>query len=274
MKVGKFNTLNITSQTEQGYTLEDTHKNQVFIPKLFAENHWKIGDEVQVFIYQDNDELKATIEEPFAQVEEFGVLTCVQNLPSGSFMDWGIIKDLFVPYKQQRGKMVEGKNYLVYLYIDETTGKITGTTKLPKSNNTSTFPFKKGDKVDIIIANATDLGWNVIINKKYIGLIYASEIFTKISPLMTTIGYIKNIREDGKIDVTLQPEGYQNIDEFQQKILTELEKNYGLLYLSDSSSSEEIREELQMSKKNFKKAIGGLYKAQKIDILEDKIRLK
>ena len=273
MKIGQFNQLIVSNKNEHGYYLEDRNGACVFIAKLFAENHWQIGDEVKVFIYQDENEIKATIEEPFIQVGEFGILNCVQNLPAGSFMDWGIIKDLFVPYKQQRGKMVEGRNYLVYAYIDEETGRITGTTKLPKNNTTRDFPFKNGDKVELIIANTTDLGWNVIINRKYIGLLYNSEVFQNLRPMMETEGYIKNIREDGKIDVILQPVGFENIDAFQTKILEELDANYGILYLSDQSSPEDIKAELQMSKKNFKKAIGGLYKAKKIEILEDKIRL-
>lgn len=273
MKIGQFNQLIVSNKNEHGYYLEDRSGVCVFIAKLFAENHWQIGDEVKVFIYQDENEIKATIEEPFIQVGEFGILNCVQNLPAGSFMDWGIIKDLFVPYKQQRGKMVEGRNYLVYAYIDEETGLITGTTKLPKNNTTRDFPFKNGDKVELIIANTTDLGWNVIINRKYIGLLYNSEVFQNLRPMMETEGYIKNIREDGKIDVILQPVGFENIDAFQTKILEELEANYGILYLSDKSSPEDIKAELQMSKKNFKKAIGGLYKAKKIEILEYKIRL-
>lgn len=273
MKVGKTNTLRIKDKNEQGYFLENEQAQRVFMAKIFAQDDWKIEDQVDVFIYQDGDELKATIEEPLIQVGEFGVLECVQNLPSGSFMDWGIIKDLFIPYKQQRGKMIEGKKYLVYAYIDQETGKITGTTKLPQKNTTQNFPFKSGDKVQLIMVNTTDLGWNVIVNHQYIALLYASEVFQDLHPLMETEGYIKNIREDGKIDVMLQPAGYENIDTFQAKIIEALDANYGVLFLSDQSSPEEIKNELQMSKRNFKKAIGGLYKANKIEILSDKIRL-
>jgi len=125
-----------------------------------------------------------------------------------------------------------------------------------------------------LIAGQSELGWNVVVNKKYLGLIYTSDVFKKLYPLSDEMGYIKTIREDGKIDVTLQKQGFvQNIDEFKQKILDKLEENYGLLYLTDESSPEEIKEELQMSKKNFKKAIGGLYKENVIEILEDKIKL-
>ena len=161
----------------------------------------------------------------------------------------------------------------MYVYVDEILGLITGTTKFKRNPQYENLPFKKGDKVNLILMGESELGWNVVINKQYIGLIYASDVFKKLYPLSEETGYIKTIREDGKIDVSLQPEGFENIDEFKQKILDKLNENYGLIYLSDKSEPEEIKAELQMSKKNFKKAIGGLYKDKKIEILEDKIRL-
>lgn len=274
MELGKVQVLKIGNETSSGFFLEDEFGEQVFLPKIFAEDSWKKGDEVEVFVYQDNDKLSATIETPFCQVGEFAVMICVQALPSGAFMDWGIIKDLFIPYKQQKTKIVEGKKYLVYVYIDEESQRITGTTKYKRNPQYQDIPLKKGDKVSLIISNETELGWNVVINQKYLGLIYTSDVYKKLYPLSAEIGYIKNIREDGKIDVSLQPEGFENIDEFRQKVLTQLEQKNGIIYLSDRSSPEEIKEILQMSKKNFKKAIGGLYKDRMIDILEDRIILK
>lgn len=274
METGTFNTLTITRQEDHAFYLSDG-ESEILMPKLFAESDWKAGDQVSVFVYQDGEELKATVEKPFAQVGEFAVMKCVDTLPAGAFMDWGIIKDLFVPYKEQRGKMQEGKDYLVYVYRDAETGLVTGTAK-PKNSLTvaGENEYQPNEKVNLIIVNSTDLGWNVIINQKHWGLIYNGEIFQDLRPLTEQTGYIKTIRPDGKIDVSLQPLGYEkNIDEFQQKILEELEKGYGLLYLSDESSPEEIREQLQMSKKNFKKAIGALYKARKIEIRPDSIRL-
>lgn len=246
---------------------------RLFYQRFFAQEDKEIEDEIEVFVYQDDGKLKATTEIPLAEVGEYAVMTSVQSLPSGAFMDWGIIKDLFIPYKQQKSKIIEGKRYLVYLYVDEDLELITGTTKFKRNPQYENLPFQKGDKVDLIMMNESELGWNVVINKKYIGLIYASDVFKKLYPLSEEKGYIKAIREDGKIDVSLQPEGFENIDEFKQKILTKLEENYGLLYLSDKSTPEEIKDEIQMSKKNFKKAIGGLYKDKIIDIMEDKIRL-
>lgn len=274
MQLGKTQILKIAEINNSGAFLESENGERAFLPKIFLNENPETGDDVEVFIYQDDDKLKATTEIPNAEVGEFAVMNCVQSLPSGAFMDWGIIKDLFIPYKQQKGKIIEGKRYLVYIYIDEVSNRITGTTKFKRNQNYQNLPFKAGEKVDLIIAGQSELGWNVVINKKYLGLIYTSDVFKKLYPLSEEMGYIKTIREDGKIDVTLQKQGFvENIDEFKQKILDKLEENYGLLFLTDKSEPDEIKDELQMSKKNFKKAIGGLYKEQRIEILEDKIRL-
>ena len=274
MNIGKTQSLKIVETNNSGAFLEAENGERAFLPKIFLDENAEIDDDVEVFVYQDDDKLKATTEIPSAEVGEFAVMNCVQSLPSGAFMDWGIIKDLFIPYKQQKGKILEGKRYLVYIYIDEVSGRITGTTKFKRNQNYEKVPFEAGDKVDLIIAGQSELGWNVVVNKKYLGLIYTSDVFKKLYPLSDEMGYIKTIREDGKIDVTLQKQGFvQNIDEFKQKILDKLEENYGLLYLTDDSSPEEIKEELQMSKKNFKKALGGLYKENVIEILDDKIKL-
>ena len=274
MNIGKTQTLKIAEINNSGAFLESENGERAFLPKIFLNENAETGEEVQAFVYQDDDILKATTEIPSAEVGEFAVMNCVQSLPSGAFMDWGIIKDLFIPYKQQKGKIIEGKRYLVYIYIDEVSNRITGTTKFKRNQNYENLPLKKGEKVDLLIAGQSELGWNVVINKKYLGLIYTSDVFKKLYPLSEEIGYIKTIREDGKIDVTLQKQGFvENIDEFKQKILDKLEENYGLLFLTDKSEPDEIKDELQMSKKNFKKAIGGLYKDQRIEILEDKIRL-
>ncbi|MEN4762023.1 S1-like domain-containing RNA-binding protein [Chryseobacterium sp. C39-AII1] len=273
MLLGKTQTLKISEKISSGWILTDESGEKAFLPKIFIQDEKEIDEEVDVFVYQDDNKLKATTEIPLAEVDEFAVMSCVQSLPSGAFMDWGIIKDLFIPYKQQKSKIVEGKRYLVHLYVDDELELITGTTKFKRNPQYQDLPFKKGDKVDLIMMNESELGWNVVINKKYIGLIYTSDVFKKLYPLSEESGYIKEIREDGKIDVSLQPQGFENIDEFKKKILDKLEENYGLLYLSDKSTPEEIKDEIQMSKKNFKKAIGGLYKDKIIDISDDKIKL-
>ena len=273
MQIGKTQTLKISEKNNSGWMLESETGESAFMSKVFIRDEKEIGDEIEVFVYQDDNKLKATTEIPLAEVGEFAVMSCVQSLPTGAFMDWGIIKDLFIPYKQQKTKIIEGKRYLVNLYVDEDLKLITGTTKFKRNPQYENLPFKKGDKVELLMMNESELGWNVVINKKYIGLIYTSDVYKKLYPLSEEEGFIKDIREDGKIDISLQPVGFENIDEFKQKILNKLEENFGLLHLSDKSSPEEIKDELQMSKKNFKKALGGLYKDKIVDILEDKIRL-
>lgn len=273
MQIGKTQTLKISEKNNSGWMLESETGESAFMSKVFIRDEKEIGDEIEVFVYQDDNKLKATTEIPLAEVGEFAVMSCVQSLPTGAFMDWGIIKDLFIPYKQQKTKIIEGKRYLVNLYVDEDLKLITGTTKFKRNPQYEDLPFKKGDKVELLMMNESELGWNVVVNKKYIGLIYTSDVYKKLYPLSEEEGFIKDIREDGKIDVSLQPVGFENIDEFKQKILNKLEENFGLLHLSDKSSPEEIKDELQMSKKNFKKALGGLYKDKIVDILEDKIKL-
>ena len=273
IKLGKTQTLKIVEKNNSGFFLEDESGERAFMSKIFATDENDIGDEIDVFVYQDDHTLKATTEIPIAEVGEFAVMQCIQTLPSGAFMDWGIIKDLFIPYKQQKSKIVEGKRYLVYLYVDEATNLITGTTKFKRNPQYDITPIEYGHKVDLIMMNESEIGWNVIINKKYIGLLYFSDIFKKLYPLSEEVGYIKAVREDGKLDVMLQLDGFENIDEFRAKILDYLDQNFGLMYLSDKSSPEEIKAELQMSKKNFKKANGGLYKDKLIEIQDDKIKL-
>ena len=273
MILGKTQTLKIAEKNYSGLFLEDEDGERCFLPKIFASEDAEIGDEMEVFVYQDDDKLKATTEKANAEVGEFAVMTCVQSLPAGAFMDWGIIKDLFVPYKQQRAKIEEGRRYLVQVYIDDVLGLITGSTRYKKNPHYENLPLQRGEKVSLIIAGQSELGWNVIVNREFVGLIYTSDVYKKLFPLSEEVGYIKTIREDGKIDVSLQLEGYENIDEFQKIILDKLELNYGIIYLSDKSTPEKIKDELQMSKKNFKKAIGGLYREKKIEITEDKIRL-
>ncbi len=273
MQAGKTQTLSIVEKTNSGFYLSDDSGERVFIANLFAETSWEVGQEIDAFIYQEEGLLKATNEKPYAEIGEYAVMQCVQVLPSGAFLDWGIIKDLFVPYKEQKGKMEEGKRYLVQVYQDEATGLITGTAKFKRNMSYEDFPLNIGEKVSLIMMNETELGWNVVINQKYIGLVYNTEVYKTLYPLNDEVGFIKTIREDGKIDVALQPQGYDNIDEFKQKILDKLEQNYGLIYLSDKSTPEEIKDELAMSKKNFKKAIGGLYRDKIINIDEEKIIL-
>jgi len=274
MQVGKTQYLEVSEKNDDGLFLRDEEGNGVFLAKFFADENLQIGDKTEVFIYQEKGNLKATTEVPYCEVGEYAVMEAVQVLPSGAFMDWGIIKDLFVPFKKQGIGIQEGKNYLVKVYLDEETDLITGTTKFKKTNSVADIDLKEGEEVQLVVLNSSDLGWNVLINKKYFGLVYHSDVYKRLQPFSEEKGFVKTIREDGKIDVTLQPEGYKNIDVYQEKILSELKRKNGIIHLSDKSDPEDIKRLLQMSKKNFKKAIGGLYKDGIIEILPNKIRMK
>lgn len=274
MQVGKIQELTVSRISDEGLYLTDNGEDEVFMSKLFEEEEAKVGDSVQVFLYQDDRLLKATTEVPYCEVDEFAIMETVQVLPSGAFMDWGIIKDLFIPFKKQGVGIKEEKKYLVYCYLDEDTGLLTGTTKFSKIKTDGSEVLMKGEKVRLIIWKESELGWEVVINQKYFGLIYHSDVYKRLQPLSEETGYIKQVREDGKIDVTLQPEGLEHNDVFQSAVLNLLQKRGGILYLSDKSDPDEIKRQLQMSKKNFKKAIGSLYKAEKIEILDDRIQLK
>lgn len=274
MEIGKIQDLKIVEKDDNYWKLEDENKEYVMLSKVFFTSDKNIDDLLRVFIYQDQDNLpKPTTEIPNAQIQEYAVMECVETLPVGAFMDWGIIKDLFIPYKEQKEPIVVGKKYLVYVYWDSLTERITGTTKIRRNLNPETMEINEKQKVDLIIHNESELGWNVIISNKYQGLVYYSDVYKKLYPLSSEVGYIKTIRPDLKIDVSLQPIGYEGIDEHIAKVLEALEYNSGELYLSDSSDPEDIKTELAMSKKNFKKAIGTLYRENKIIILDDKIRL-
>jgi len=183
MTPGKIQQLSILEKIDSGIILTDDTGDRAFMSNVFVKPEWQIGDEIEAFIFQDDGKLKATTEKPYAQVNEFAVLSCVQTLPMGSFVDWGIIKDLFIPYKEQKGKMIEGKRYLIYIYLDEKTGLLTGTAKFKRNPTYPNFPLQKGEKVSLILMNETNLGWNVIINQKYIGLLYSSDVYKKIYPL-------------------------------------------------------------------------------------------
>ena len=280
IEIGKYNTLTILRDTKVGLFLGNPEQDpegihDILLPNKYVPNEWEIGEEIIVFVYLDHEERPvATTLEPYILLNEFALLRVNYVNQVGAFMDWGMEKDILVPFKEQARPMEKGKRYLVYLYMDEKTKRLVASSKTNQFLNNDQLTVEKGEEVDLIVSHITELGINVIINERHKGLLYKDEVYDDAIRTGDRLrGYIKTIREDGKIDVSLQPEGFEHIDEFKQSILDALEKNYGLLYLSDKSSPEEIKEELKMSKKNFKKAIGGLYKDKKIEILEDKIKL-
>lgn len=263
MEVGKYNILQVLRATSVGLYLGDSEGNDVLLPHKYIPENIEMGQELEVFIYRDSeDRLIATTLTPAILRDQFAILEVVATSSIGAFLDWGLEKDLFVPFKEQNHKLQKGQWVPVYLYLDEETDRLVASARINKFfRNHENIDLEENQKVDILVFEKTDLGYNVIINNLYKGLIYENEIFRRLAWGDQTTGYIKTIREDGKIDVSLQPLGFLNArDENARIILEKLENNGGVLHLSDASDPLDIQEQLGMSKKAFKKAIGGLYR--------------
>lgn len=273
MEIGHYNTLKIDRETKVGLFLTDG-KSDVLLPLKYVPKEYTIGDELVVFVYLDHEERPvATTLEPYILMDEFGLLRVnfVNNV--GAFLDWGLEKDIFVPFKEQARPMEKGKRYLVFAYIDQKTNRIVASSKTNQFLNNENLTVEVGEEVDLIISHITEAGINVIINDQHKGLLYKNEVYDDIRLGDRLTGYIKNIRPDHKIDVSLQKLGYENIEPNAEKILDELRASRGFLRLTDDSHPEDIKTVLKMSKKTFKKAIGALYKSKLIEIKEDGIYL-
>ncbi len=274
LKLGEYNVLEIVRERDQGVYLCDDDGNEVLLPNKYVPEHFHIRDKLKVFLYLDSEErIVATNLEPYATVNTFGYLKCTSVSDVGAFLDWGLEKNLFVPFKEQASKMRVGSWYLVYVYIDEKTDRLVASSKTNAFLDNSLVLLSSYDQVDLIASHPSPQGWNMIVNQKYLGLIYSDEIFQKITVGDELKGYIKKVRPDGKIDLTLQRYGYRGIEPNAQQILEELKANGGFMDLNDKSDPEDIKEAFQLSKKSFKKAIGTLYKERKIVIEKDGIRL-
>jgi uncharacterized protein len=275
IQIGVFQPLEIARVTQVGLFLTDG-TNDVLLPNKYVPESFEIGDILDVFVYLDHEERPvATTLKPYVTLSNFAFLRVNYINKFGAFLDWGLEKDLFVPFKEQARPMEEGKRYLVYVYLDNQSQRLVASSKLNQFLDNDNLTILEGDKVLLMISHTTDLGVNVIINGKHKGLVYQNEIFEiSLRPGDLREGYIKAIRTDGKIDVSFQPLGYDNITLNAQKILDILYKSKGFLRLSDHSSPDDIKTVLQMSKKTFKKAVGNLYKEQKIEIKPEGIFLK
>jgi len=277
IEIGKYNTLTILRETEPGLYLGSENEEEeevVLLPHLYKPETFEIGDEIEVFIYLDNEERPiATTLKPFVELNNFGYLRCNDVNKYGAFVDWGLMKELFVPFKEQARPMKEGNWYIIYLYIDDKTQRLVGSSKTHPFLSNKELSIEKYDEVAILVTHLTDLGANVIINGKHKGLIFMEDIFEDIRTGDTLKAFVKKIREDNKVDIVLQKEGYRSIEPNAQYILDELNGAGGFLPIHDKSNPEEIKETLGLSKKSFKKAIGTLYKNKQILIKEDGIEI-
>ena len=271
---GKLNTLNITKIVDFGVYLDGGQLGEILLPMKWVPEGTKPGDSLEVFIYFDSeDRLIATTQKPKVMVGEFALLRAKAVNQVGAFMDWGLDKDLLVPYREQNAKMIQGRWYLVYVYPDPNGGRIAGSARLERYFNPEPAELNVGDEVDLIIWTKSDLGYKAIINNNYEGLLYDSDIFQEPELGQRMKGFVIKMREDGKIDLSLQKPGYEKVDELSGKILSMLEVNNGFIGANDKSPAEEIYTLFGMSKKTFKKALGTLYKQRLISIDADGIRL-
>lgn len=273
MQIGEYNTLEILRSTKVGLFLGDG-TNDVLLPNKYVPKEFQIGDSLTVFVYLDHEERPvATTLKPYIKLNEFAHLKVNYINKFGAFLNWGLEKDLFVPFKEQARPMEEGKRYLVYCFMDEKTNRLVASSKTQQFLDKEEANYTNGEEVDLIISHISDAGINVIINEKHRGLAYANEVYGDIKPGLRMKGYIKQVRPDGKLDVSLRKLGVEAIEPSAQVILDELQANKGFLGLHDNSHPEDIKTVLKMSKKNFKKAIGTLYKQQLIEIKDDGIYL-
>jgi predicted RNA-binding protein (virulence factor B family) len=270
--IGKYNQLRVAAKNSQGLSLTDGSE-EVLLPLLEVSDDLAFGDDVDAFVYLNKDgNTVATLKEVFATADEFAYLQVVSVNDSGAFLDIGTDKDVFVPSKEQKRPMELGESYVVFVYLDEFSSKLLASSKVDQFVEHHNFDFEEGDAVDLLIVDKSDLGYNAIINNEFIGLLYHNEVFSNIEPGQRTTGWIKTIRIDGKIDLTLQPSGFGHILETKDYILEEL-KVVGEINLGDKSSPEEIYNRFQVSKSAFKKAIGGLYKERLITLSDYQIKL-
>jgi len=272
IELGNYNTLEVLRSTSVGLFLGDEDVDDLLLPNKYVPEAYEIGEKLTVFCYLDHEERPiATTIEPFIKRNEFAYLRVAEVNEYGAFMDWGLEKHLLVPYREQQSKLIAGSWHVVFCYLDEKSFRLVGSTRISKFLSNEGLQLKEEEEVSVLVYRKSDLGWDVIVNGKHRGLIFHSEVFRPVSVGDTLVGYIKNIRPDQKLDITLQPIGVQKLEPAAEVIYQTLVEQDGYLKLHDKSTPEEIRQWFQMSKKTFKKAIGTLYKERKILLKPDGI---
>ena len=286
LKLGDYNILKVVKEAKRpnphsfnneetfGIFLDGGHEGDILMPKKYVPEGTKVGDMIECFLYLDQDErLIATTEKPIAKANEFAFLECSWVNEYGAFLDWGLMKDVFCPFREQKRKMEIGNSYIVHIHLDEESYRIVASAKIENYFSQEKPAYRHGEEVEIMIWQKTDLGFKVIIDNKYLGLIYQGQIFKHVTTGDRMTGYIDNIRPDGKIDVTLQPTGRKLTADFAETLLEYLHDNNGVCPLGDKSDAEDIKRTFQVSKKTFKKAVGDLYKRRLITITKKKKKL-
>ncbi len=274
IKLGDYNKLTVVKEVDFGMYLDGGDEGEILLPTRYVPEGCKPGDELDVFIYLDQDERPvATTLTPLAKVGDFAYLEVSWVNEYGAFLNWGLMKDLFCPFREQKKRMEKGNAYIVYVNIDEDSYRLMATAKIDKYLSLEHPPYKHGDEVDLLVWQKTELGFKVIVDNKYNGLIYENQIFRPLHTGDRIKGFIDHIRQDGKIDVTIQKTGHQQALDFSEVLLNYLKENNGHCDLGDKSPSELIADRFKVSKKTYKKAIGDLYKRRLITIEENGISL-
>ena len=273
VNAGEYNKLKVLRKVDFGIYLDDG-ADGILLPKRFVPANVKEGDDLNVFVYHDGeDRLIATTQKPFGSVGDFVKLKAVSVTPQGAFMDWGLMKDLFVPKSQQMTGMRPNGEYLVKIYRDEQTGRAAATEKVEQYLSNDTLSVKEGDEVDLIVLRRTDIGYLMIINNEHTGVLHLNEVYRTIGTGDKFKGFIKKIYPDNKIDVVAGKKGYERVEDETEKILRLLQENDGYLPYNDKSDPEDIYTFFGMSKKTFKMTTGNLYKQRKISFEKTGIQL-
>ena len=274
IRFGDYNRMTVVKTVDFGVYLDGGEEGEVLLPARYVPDGCKEGDELEVFVYLDNEErLVATTQTPLAKVGDFACLEVSWINEYGAFLNWGLMKDLFCPFREQKMKMEKGKSYIVHVHIDNESHRIVASAKVERYFDPSFPPYRYGDEIGLLVWQKTDLGFKVIVDNRYAGLVYSNQIFREIRTGDRMKGYIEAVREDGKIDVMLQPTGWRMTKETADVLLDYLETHQGVCRLTDKSPAEDIYQAFQVSKKSYKKAVGDLYKRRLITIEEDCIRL-
>lgn len=275
IRLGKRNQLTVLREVDFGVYLDGGDIGDILLPKRYVPANCKIGDIVDVFLYLDSEErLIATTQHPLVEVGQFAFLEVKWTNQFGAFLDWGLMKDLFCPFKEQKMRMQQGKRYVVYCYIDTLTSRIVASAKIEKFLSKDMPPYQIGDMVNVMIQQKTDLGFKAIVDGRYSGLLYQNELFCDIHTGDQLKAYVKTIRPDGKLDIILQNNGMQHVADFSEQLYQYLLNNEdGFCPFHDKSPAEEIYAMFKVSKKTFKKAVGDLYKKHIISIENDGLRL-
>jgi predicted RNA-binding protein (virulence factor B family) len=272
VKLGEYNELRIDRFTSPGAYLEDEEGNDVLLPTKYIDPSFKIDDMVNVFLYKDSEgRIIATTRTPYLTIGQFAVLRIAEVNQFGAFAEWGVEKHLLIPFKEQPKRLEEGKYYLIHLYIDDATQRLVGTTRVKMYLYPADEQLERNQNVELLVCEKTELGVKVIVNHRYNGLIFHSDVHKQLRMGDKLPGFIKNIRPDGRLDIALFQEGYDKIEGLARKFMQLLSENEGFLYLTDKSTPEEIREVTGWSKKIFKQVVGHLYKQQLIMIHDNGI---